>query len=238
MAGLVGTGDSLRRIQAGVAAWLTRPPLGSCLISDSACIGPAIQAHSVQRAILSSISQSGHVYMFQHRIGSKFRFERVGVRDATTFTGFCAYHDCEIFRDVDFSSTQTFDPCDKRQMVLLGFRALACEYWKKLNSRLFYRTLFECQRGNDLAGLIKLLGHDPGNAKAILENHAETRQMLKEFDYAVDRMGRWFTSLTTSYSRFRDHLLSRHPQSLPLFLNFAILRSLRAGLDQNRICTT
>jgi hypothetical protein len=199
--------DPLFRFQAGVAAWLTRPPVANCLIADAACTGPAIQAHSIQRAtVLGAISQDGHVYMFQHRVGSVFRLERIGVREASTFTGFCEYHDRELFRDIDFSPTRTFDPEDKRQAVLLGFRALACEYWKKLNSRLFYRLLFDCQRRHDRAGLKALLGFDPGNIEAILENHAEIGRMLKGFGYAINRMSSWFSSLLLQLRQGRLHL--------------------------------
>jgi hypothetical protein len=207
--------DSLSRIQAGVAVWLARPPLRNCLISDAACIGPVIQAHSVQRVVLSAIAEAGHVYMFEYRVGSSFRLERIGLREATTFAGFCGYHDRELFREIDFGTTRIFDPTDKRQAVLLGFRALACEYWKKLTSRLFYRRIFDCQRRGDTAGLKALLGFDLESTDEIITNQAETGRMLKGFDYAVKRMEGWFASLLIQLRRNSLHLSHHEVFEIP-----------------------
>ena len=144
--------------------------------------------------------------MFQHRIGSAFRLERIGLRDATTFAGFCDHHDRELCREIDFNSIRTLDPADKRQAVLLGFRALACEYWTKLNVRLFYRRIFDCQRRKDTAGLKTLFGLDSGNVEEILANQTEIGRMLSGFDYAIKRMERWFASLLVQLRQNKFHL--------------------------------
>jgi hypothetical protein len=144
--------------------------------------------------------------MFQHRIGAAFRLERIGLRDATTFTGFCGYHDRELFREIDFSPMRTLDPTDKRHAVLLGFRALAFEYWSKLTVRLFYRRIFECQRRRDTAGLQKLFRLDPGNMEEVFANQTEIGRMLKGFDYAIKRMERWFASLLVQLRQNNFHL--------------------------------
>jgi hypothetical protein len=144
--------------------------------------------------------------MFDHRVGSDFRLARVGVRNATTFTGFCEYHDRKLFREIDFTPGQTLDPANKRQAVLLGFRALACEYWKKLTSRLFYRRLLDCQHRHDLGALRALLGLDLDDAELVLTNHDETLQIVKGLDYAIHRMGRWFASLESQLRNDGLHL--------------------------------
>src|SRR4051812_3173876 len=124
--------SSLTRIQAGVAVWLKRTPLARCLVNDGSCCGAAIQAHSVQRSgSLAAISESGHVYMFEHRVGKGFQLAKVGTGHATTFQGFCAHHDRSVFFDIDFEFDRRFDPENRHQAVLLALRAVACEYWKK-----------------------------------------------------------------------------------------------------------
>lgn len=118
----------------------------------STCRGKIIQAHSIQRNVgLSRIERDGHVYRFFADYpklvdsSGKLEAELIGLRKASTFTGFCAHHD-----DI------TFAPMEKEQLrptleqiFLLSYRSICRELFAK-KSRLslipFYRTL---DRGKD-----------------------------------------------------------------------------------------
>ncbi len=86
---------------------------GRCLHPNaglSTCTGKIIKAHTIQRnGGLSKIARNGHVYsalkhgrMFEE---SKSKPDSgpnmIGIREASTFTGFCAQHDNELFAQIE-----------------------------------------------------------------------------------------------------------------------------------------
>lgn len=103
----------------------------------SACSGRIIRAHTVPRAgSLNRIARDGHVYAFIPTIENLSRNNGilepvlVGVRNASTFTGFCSFHDDAIFapaEKVPFTATP-------EQCFLLGYRAMARERYTKQSS--------------------------------------------------------------------------------------------------------
>lgn len=54
-------------------------------------------------------------------------YKRIGLKQASTFTGFCAQHDAEMFRPLE---TQPFI-ASKEQLFLLAYRALSKEIYAK-----------------------------------------------------------------------------------------------------------
>src|SRR5258708_22703648 len=108
---------------------------GYCLhpqANPSICRGPIAKAHSVQRnGGLSRIAHGGQVYTFasEKNISSVDLVAPtlVGTRKASTFTGFCSFHDNIIFEPVEkFAFEHT-----PEHTFLLGYRALCHEYFKK-----------------------------------------------------------------------------------------------------------
>ena len=112
---------------------------GDCLhpkAGTSTCAGKIIKAHTIQRnGDLNVIARQGHVYnILKH--GKWFdssRFElndtpnKVGVREASTFMGFCAKHDNELFTPIEkepFCGTTD-------QIALFGYRAICYELYMK-----------------------------------------------------------------------------------------------------------
>jgi hypothetical protein len=100
--------------------------------AGSGCQGGIIQAHTIQRGGgLTRIAEKGHVYTLDHLakiLNNRNRFVKLtGVRGASTFTGFCARHDNELFRPIeDFPFTAT-----REQVFLLCYRAIARELYAK-----------------------------------------------------------------------------------------------------------
>ena len=115
---------------------------GHCLHPDAGpgnCTKGIIKAHTIQRnGALNRIARSGHVFsLLKH--GKQFNQQRfqpnsephkVGIREASTFTGFCARHDSELFAPIEkeaFSATVS-------KVALLGYRGLCYEVFMKQSS--------------------------------------------------------------------------------------------------------
>lgn len=97
-------------------------------------MGPVIRAHTIQRTGgLSPIAGEGHVYSFRPndarsllRIGEGGP-HLVGLRRASTFTGFCGRHDTSLFRPLE---TAPVVPT-REQSLLLMYRAICYELFQK-----------------------------------------------------------------------------------------------------------
>lgn len=104
--------------------------------SPGECTDPA-KAHSLQRnGLLRLISQDSHVYVPSTNISTirknvgKFTLERRGIAKASTFAGFCAKHDAELFRPID---TVALTPTSQ-QVALSAYRTLCREFFVKENA--------------------------------------------------------------------------------------------------------
>ncbi len=102
----------------------------TCIYPDhTLCSEKIVGAHSIQNnKILTKISDCGKVYMPCPRNDLSFQLQKeYGRKEASVFTGFCAYHDKTVFQpieDHDFVGTQ-------EQVFLFIYRAFALEYHKK-----------------------------------------------------------------------------------------------------------
>lgn len=69
------------------------------------CSGPIVAAHSVQRNGygLCMIAEAGHVLALTPDRTGEPKMVKIGVRNASTFTGFCGYHDTTIFAPIERS---------------------------------------------------------------------------------------------------------------------------------------
>lgn len=98
------------------------------------CAGNVIRAHTLPKtSSLKAIAENGHV------LGLKMSFEvirknkgkptldKIGINHASTFNGFCKYHDDVIFAPLE---KELFDATHK-QCFLLAYRAFAREYYAK-----------------------------------------------------------------------------------------------------------
>ena len=92
-----------------------------------------IRAHSIQRAaILQKISRNQHVYSFGAKIGAMIKTGRIepkliGINKASTFTGFCNYHDTEVFKPIEASSIDIYN----EHIFLTAYRSLCKELFAK-----------------------------------------------------------------------------------------------------------
>lgn len=110
-----------------------------CVFSDkSNCSKKPIKAHSIQKnKILKHISINGKVISgdIQKTLFTQ-EFEEVGINSASTFFGFCNYHDTSIFSEIenqDYIESQ-------EQNFLYAYRACALEYVKKIEASCLYKA--------------------------------------------------------------------------------------------------
>ena len=100
------------------------------------CSSKVISAHTIQRnGGLSAIARDGHVYsLLKHgNVFEKSTFDtggvahKVGVKDASTFRGFCSRHDDLLFAPLEKRPFQG----TSEQLALLGYRAVCYELLMK-----------------------------------------------------------------------------------------------------------
>ena len=104
-----------------------------CFAPVGDCGGKIIKAHTISKCHgLRQIAEGGEVYQikadpFAADLGSLVEMQRRGVSAVSTFRGFCAKHDAEIFDPIEnhpFSMS-------KEQVFLLMFRTVAKELFLK-----------------------------------------------------------------------------------------------------------
>ena len=111
---------------------------GRCLhFADGVRCNEIISAHSIQkRGQLSLIAEDGHVYRVSADLSTLRasegapRFKKMGVNKASTFAGFCKYHDNALFEPID---NEPVEP-QNRQIALYAYRSLCREYFVKENA--------------------------------------------------------------------------------------------------------
>src|SRR5437016_11798851 len=75
--------------------------------SSRSCRGQIVHAHLISRSdVLSKIARDGHVYapirnFFKLMDKGQFFYELKGIKEVTTFTGFCEFHDSSTFRPLE-----------------------------------------------------------------------------------------------------------------------------------------
>ena len=154
---------------------------GDCLhpkANSLSCRGKIVRAHTIQRnGGLNKIAREGHVYnalkhgrLFpvpQWTVGSNPNL--VGIREASTFTGFCAKHDNELFAPLEkapFVGTL-------EQIGLLGYRAICYELFMKQCDQTIATTQRELDKGTPVVVQRQIQEeiylHQAGVSKAINE---------------------------------------------------------------------
>lgn len=114
------------------------------------CKGGVIKAHTVSRGPnLSRIAKDGHVLKFSASIsemnknGGKLSLNRIGIKDASVFNGFCSKHDRELFSCIE---NETFagrpDQC-----LAMAYRTMSRELYGKNAGSHLRETLRSADKG-------------------------------------------------------------------------------------------
>lgn len=119
----------------------------------SECGGKIVRAHTVQKSGgLQRIARNGHVYALRAGSISSATLEPtlIGVKKASTFTGFCSKHDNKTFEPIEKTS---FLPC-AQHAFLLGYRALCRELFGKRAMIEAVQNLKTMDRGRSLGAQV------------------------------------------------------------------------------------
>ncbi|MBN4054205.1 hypothetical protein JYT87_00685 [Nitrospira defluvii] len=181
-----------------------------CLAFGENCPSSVIQAHSIQGSfIIDRLAQDGHVYMFSLDY-SGGGLSLVGRNRASTFTGFCQNHDSTLFREVDFDGKRNFNLDSKRQICLLSLRAVAREYWLKLNTYKMTHHLMKIAAERDLEAARTLLNFPSLDEKLLMNGKNYYKWFLTGTKESTARLERIYSSLSVQLQRNRFHLMRCH----------------------------
>lgn len=117
------------------------------------CKGDIIKAHTVQRSGgLTRIARQGHVYTLDPGDAEFVKTGRlsprlIGVNSASTFTGFCNYHDTKTFAPIENHPFEGHE----QQVFLLGYRALCRELFMKRSMVEHLASVRHFDAGADIA---------------------------------------------------------------------------------------
>lgn len=120
-----------QRINAILQKRLQDTDFKVCMYSNkSECKFPIKNAHALQNnGVLSIIAEDDHVMVTdvlnKERNGSTIK--RISKNKATTFYGFCEYHDSFLFKDIELKMYSK----EIKQNFLYAYRTIAQEYHKK-----------------------------------------------------------------------------------------------------------
>lgn len=120
-----------------------------CFYPECTCKkSDVIKSHTIQkRGNLSLIAEEGHVYQYKISTSAFKNFvannhfsppTRIGINVASTFLGFCASHDKQLFQEIEDCPLVP----SIRQINLISFRSLCSELYRK-NSAVDSRSVVD-----------------------------------------------------------------------------------------------
>lgn len=120
-----------QRINAILQNMMDKTDFKICMYPDkSQCKLPIKNAHALQNnGVLSRISESDHVMVTDllNKVKNGSIIKKISKNKATTFYGFCEYHDTFLFQDIELKEYQN----EIKQNFLYAYRMVAQEYHKK-----------------------------------------------------------------------------------------------------------
>lgn len=169
------------RIKGNIYKSLAESKIKQCIHPNKEeCKGSIINAHSIQNnKILNKLAENGHLLMLKPDIKN-------GIMDidtksesrhkATTFTGFCKYHDDVVFKDIEKKEFLE----EEKQLFLFAYRAFALEYHKKMEAtKMVKNTFSKVPKSAIKSGFVNII---KGHELAIQDN-----QKIKDiFDRSIN----------------------------------------------------
>jgi len=114
-----------------------------CFANDDQCRGKIKSAHSIQNnRVLNRISEEGHVYTIDFTVENSRgtpEFKKISRNKASTFFGFCDYHDTEIFKLIEVSSYHN----TVEQNFLFAYRGFCIGYHRVFRKMKILRNHFK-----------------------------------------------------------------------------------------------
>lgn len=166
-----------------------------CFVGGKECHGKIKSAHSIQNnRILNRISEDGHVYTIELTVtenGPEPYFKKISRNKASTFFGFCDYHDTQIFKPIEIVSYEN----NPKQNFLFAYRGFCVAHHKVVRkmstlrntSKKFPKSLLDPQTIN----VYRTTQMDLRDGKEQLEKFTEdllksNYDQLVTFSYTLD----------------------------------------------------
>lgn len=186
--------------QPSVAAHTALQALGSfrknkkCSVPQSLeheCSGGIINAHTVSKSSsLKAIARNGHVLELsvelKGNMAPKIKLGKVGINNASTFSGFCAAHDKNLFSPIE---DKPFNP-ESLHCFLITYRGISKELFSKDYGSKAFEFMKTLDRGKTLPyqvaiqGLSTLLGNNNDLTTSDLKYiKSKLEEMLSSNDY-------------------------------------------------------
>ena len=126
------------------------------------CSGPVVRAHTIPKSSsLKKISEEGHVYGYNPSPENFTQFngslepELIGINKASTFSGFCQFHDDAVFSPIEKGAFQgTGEQC-----FLLAYRAFCRDYYTKAAASRLGDARSKLDSGRNLFEQIDIQSH-------------------------------------------------------------------------------
>jgi len=119
----------MKELREGVSSLSKTFNKKECLHPDAPhnCKGPIVNAHTIQKSGgLTKIAKDGHV-LRPDPYSDPTEFKSIGVNKASTFTGFCKFHDDSLFAPIEKVPLKL----TRRHAFLLAFRVVSQEVFLK-----------------------------------------------------------------------------------------------------------
>ena len=209
------------------------------------CKGGVIKAHTISRsANLIKIAEESHVLRYAASIpelrknGGKLSVERIGVKEASVFFGFCSKHDRELFSCIEN------EPFVGRpdQCLSVAYRTMSRELYGKDAAAHMRETLRGADKGKSVFEQILLqrmldhmkIGNDAARSEAAVTHSALTKaiidgkpeiisSLILEFDAPLPFMfaGAW-SPFTDLYGQQLQNGLAEETLDQVFFSSFAL----------------
>ena len=180
------------------------------------CDGKAISAHTMSvGAMLRPISRDGHVYALKEKSlseeGLPMDIRLRGIKDTSTFNGFCKKHDRELFSEIENKSFV----CSRKQLFLFAYRAVCRESYLKRKQFEAFPTLEEMARIKGVTEEIQLSDFSATYLYGCSKGAADVEALKDRLDVLLSQesFGRLITTVvefrgplpfTSSFSYFPD----------------------------------
>ena len=120
-----------KRVNAILQKMMDKTDFKICVYPDKSCCKlPIKNAHTLQNnGVLSAVSELEHVMVTDplNKVREGYITRKISKNKATTFYGFCEYHDSYLFKDIELKEYKN----EIKQNFLFAYRVLAQEYHKK-----------------------------------------------------------------------------------------------------------
>ena len=210
--------QELRKLHEGIGGLRKTFRKKECLHPEAPhnCSGNIIKAHTVQKSGgLTKIAENGHV-LTPDSSSDPTKMKKIGIKKASTFTGFCKFHDEILFAPIEKHPLQL----NRRHAFLLAFRGTSKELFLKrrtveheISDEAPYPDLWLNHRAGARVALLDLrpIHQEMGNA-LVKGSFRDTKYFAIEFDSVPDILCSGAMNIEYDFHANRLQYLTRQEQ--------------------------